>query len=470
MIGIILILSLFFVIKTKPNSQILENTSIPVVSSLPTISIVTLTPLSPDFLTHVALTYTAMPTIQPTATSILQPPACTFPLAQTTDAEAMPEEYTFSEPQVVLTGINNIVEWLPNNQQVLLTRRLDKNSRHQEIVLFNPQSSEVQVYAERESINEQPLWVDGADVILYPVVNVLNKTVDGKYIPPFDIQLQLWISRGDPNNAQLVEDRSITLDYVPYFSLASKPNNSQIIYRTSVDQEFFQSDLSTVPFEVLQPLPFDSSQWEYRKDFRALSIYDMRWRPNSSQIFLYSNGDIGGYTFLLDSNNGNICELGLGREGNENGWALNARWSSNGRYLAVVRTWGVRPIKTSDLVVIDTITGELYAMNLTSPDIKGQHFVVDVAWAPDNTHLAAVAQVVDPNSVSDYRKLSSLYLVDFRAKHVIQVSPSNAKIGSGPGEVNLAWSDDGKQLLAKCPTTQLGMLCLFNVQKQIVRR
>jgi hypothetical protein len=426
---------------------------------------ITQTPLPPDYPTHVAETLTAMPTVQPTATSTLQPPQCTFPLAQTTTTESAPEEYTFSEPQVVLTGIADIIEWLPNNQQVLLTRRLDKNSGHQEIVLFNPQSSEVQVYAERESINEQPTWMDGANAMLYPVVNILNKTVDGNFVPPFDIQLQLWISRGDPNNSELVEDRQMTLDFVPYLSMASKPDSGQIIYRASIDQEFFRYDLSTTPFDVPQSLPFDASRWEYRKDFRALSIYDMTWRPNSSQIFLYTNGDIGGYTFLLDSNTGEICELSLGREENENGWALNARWSSNGRYLAVARTWGVRPIETSDLAVIDTVTGELYAINLVPPDMEGQHFVIDVAWAPDNLHLAAVAQVVDPNSLTDYRKLSSLYLVDFLSNQAFQVPSPDVKIGSGPGDINLAWSDDGKSLLAKCPTTQEDRLCLFSVQK-----
>jgi tricorn protease-like protein len=247
--------------------------------------------------------------------------------------------------------------------------------------------------------------------------------------------------------------------------MTSKPDSGQIIYRTSIDQELFQRDLSTIPFDALPSIPFDASQWEYRKDFRALSIYEMSWRPNSSQILLYNNGDIGGYTFLFDASSGEICELSLGREGNENGWALNARWSSNGRYLAVARTWGMRPIKTSDLVVIDTITGELYAMSLTPPEMEGQHFVVDIAWAPDNLHLAAVAQVVDPNPVPDYRKLSSLYLVDFHVKQAIQVPSSNIKIGSGPGIVNLAWSDNGKFLLAKCPTTREERLCLFSAQK-----
>jgi Tol biopolymer transport system component len=378
------------------------------------------------------------------------------------------EEYTFSEPQVVLTGIADIIEWLPNNQQVLLTRRLDKLSGHQEIILLNPQSNEIQIYAERESVNEQPVWVDGANAVAYLVRNILNKTSDGKYVSPADIQLQLWLSRGDPNQAELIEEKEIISDQLPYLSIASKPGSGQIIYRANIDQEFSQRDLSHIPFNVLQSLPFDFSRWEYRKEFRPLSIYDMTWRPNSSQVFLYANGDIGGYTFLLDTNTGKVCELNLGAKENENGWALNAQWSSNGRYLAVARTWGMRPIKTSDLSVTDMVTGELYAMNLTPPDIDGQHFVIDIAWAPDNLHLVAVAQVREQNPSSsdhDYRKLGNLYLVDFHTNQAVQIPSSDIKVGSGPGSINLAWSDDGKSLLAKCPTAQEERLCLFSVKK-----
>ncbi|MBI3165054.1 MAG: hypothetical protein HYZ24_10250 [Chloroflexi bacterium] len=415
-IGLFLILALLFANKrlTNSNQQSEGNTTNPVTSPSPVVTpsstAFTGWTIMPDFPTPAALTLTAMPTPSSTTTSTLAPPACTFPLAGTTAEESTPEEYIFSEPQVVLTGIANIIEWLPNNQQVLLTRRLDKNSGHQEIILLDPQSNEIQVYAERESINEQPIWIDGANAVAYPVVNILNKTSDGKFVSPADIQLQLWLSRGDPNHAELIEEKEMTLDYLPYLSIASKPGSGQIMYRTSIDQEFTQRDLSTTSFNVLQSLPFDASRWEYRKDFRPLSIYDMTWRPNSSQVFLYTNGDIGGYTFLFDSNTGQICELSLDREGNESGWALNARWSSNGRYLAVARTWGMRPIKTSDLVVIDMATGELYVMNLTPPDMDGQHFVIDIAWAPDNLHLAAVAQVREQNPSSsdhDYRKIGN---------------------------------------------------------------
>ena len=97
-IGLILVIPLFFAIKTTAEMQEAKNTPMP-------------------------LTPTAMATFESNAvTTAKQPPQCTFPLAQTTAAESVSETYTFSEPQVVLTDERqpDIIEWLPDNQNVLI--------------------------------------------------------------------------------------------------------------------------------------------------------------------------------------------------------------------------------------------------------------------------------------------------------------------------------------------------------------
>jgi hypothetical protein len=104
-IGLILIIPLFFSFVTKANSPDAPNTDIPL---QPTVALSV--PDSSD---------EAKPK---------QPSACTFPLAQIPTEEYVPEEYIFSQPQVVLTAPAgnpyDIVEWLPNNQQVLMTEGL----------------------------------------------------------------------------------------------------------------------------------------------------------------------------------------------------------------------------------------------------------------------------------------------------------------------------------------------------------
>ena len=83
-ISLILIIPLFFVIQTRANPQVAENTPI---SAAPTI---------------------ADSSAPSSALTPQQPPQCTFPLADIATKESRPEEYTFSEPQVVLNGQGNI--------------------------------------------------------------------------------------------------------------------------------------------------------------------------------------------------------------------------------------------------------------------------------------------------------------------------------------------------------------------------
>jgi len=71
-----------------------------------------------------------------------------------------------------------------------------------------------------------------------------------------------------------------------------------------------------------------------------------------------------------------------------------ARWSPDGRYLAAARVHGpVGGASSSDLAVLDTVTGVLYTMTVTPPEMEGQHYVNDIAWAPDSRHLAVIGAV-----------------------------------------------------------------------------
>jgi len=100
-------------------------------------------------------------------------------------------------------------------------------------------------------------------------------------------------------------------------------------------------------------------------------------------------------------------------EDSKHAWV--ARWSPNGRYLAIVRGWGYSPHGDfSDLDVLDTLTGKQY-IQAFSPDVKGMHFVTDIAWAPDNYHLVAIGQVsAFPHCASKCMEdVNRLYLVDF---------------------------------------------------------
>jgi hypothetical protein len=442
-IGLILIIPLFFAIRSVANSPVAQVTG----------TAYTATP-------NVSQASASSPS--PVQNNAKEPPACTFPLAQTTTSESAPKNYTFSEPQALSPldaneGLIQIIDWLPDSQRVLLVEDLQNaSSAQQNIDLLNPQTGEVQIYATREQTNEPPAWIPGLNSVIYPETKLLKATQkNGMSVAPYEFDRQLWISRGNPQNAQLLEDARLTENRLSDFSVAVQPGGNEIIYRNDEDKQFSKRNGS---LGAQNPIAFDPAQWDYHGQFRgnAKPQYFMTWRPSTSQVFLYTYG-IGsfGYTFLFDTNTGQVCELNFG------GWAFFGRWSSDGRYLAIVRNQEPTfPTNSTDLAVLDTATGQIYSMEVVPTEIVGRHYVDDIAWAPDNRHLLILAGVTSfpgcaPNCSDDHR----LYLVDFVASQVTGVLSSNKFTANNPG-TNLAWSPDGSKVLALCPE-----LCLISVQR-----
>lgn len=444
-IGLILLIPLFFTVRTMANRQAEQNTPAPV---MPT------TVSAPE---------------EGEAQRPKQPPACTFPLAQTTTEEAMQEEYTFSEPQVVrakLSNIYEIIEWLPDNRRVLITQTYEIE-HYQSIDLLNPQTGAIQVYATRTTILGNPVWVPGLNAVVYSYTSLIDVDLNNPrtFQPPYHLKRQLWMSQGNPNDSQLLEDAEMTLDSLSVFSIAANPNGSEIIYLANTDKQPSKRKVSKTSLEMAQSVPFDLAQSAYhQKDPNSLISYETAWRPGSTQVFLYTDVNHlsqARYTFLLDTESGQVCEINLFGKTPAGQLAVELfpRWSPNGRYLAVLAAGG--------FVVLDTSTGDLYEMDakqLISIDIKGQLAINDIAWAPDSRHLAAAVQVVDYSVPpgEDYVKLRSLYLIDFPFNQAMLI-PSDIKLGTDFGYTSLLWSDDGSQILVKCSAVE--GLCLLPVHQ-----
>jgi Tol biopolymer transport system component len=429
-IGVIMIIPLFFVMRTAAEQNAAPNTLPPTVVIAPLLPTVANAPEDNN------------------AMKPKQPPACTFPLAGTTTEESTPEEYTFSEPQVVITPEANdshaeIVDWLPDSQRVLLIQNFSDTIK-QNIELFDPQTGSIQLYATRnQNFDLSAAWVSGLNAVVYPSMNIIK---DDKVNHRVEFTRQMWVSQGDPNNAQLIAD-NLEESYI-----AVKPDGSQMAYQHN--KQLFKRDSSLA---ALKSVAFDPTKWDHRQSSNSsLSPFKTAWRPGTSQIFFYSHsmGSIG-YTFLLDADTGQLCEL------NFDGWALFGRWSPNGRYLAIVRNQEASfPVNSTDLAVLDTDTGDLYTMGVTPKETEGRYYVNDIAWAPDNHHLLTLGSVQSfPGCSPDCHKDTQLYLVDFLSGQVNALIPARQYIANNSG-TNLAWSPDGYKVLAFCPK-----LCLISVKR-----
>jgi|CXWL01.1.fsa_nt_gi hypothetical protein len=442
-IGLILIIPLFFAINSAANQPEEPNTVAPaspaVAASVPEES----NELKPK-----------------------QPPACTFPLAEIKAKESKPEEYVFSEPQVVLTAPEgnplNVAQWLPDNQQVLITEGLhnqyvDNNNTapQQSISLYNLETGKSKLYAIRTETDETEMWQPELNGVVYSALNFTSLD-KAKGVRIFT--RQLWVSYGDPDATQLLADNL-------QFPFVVKPNENEILYLS--DKKMSKLDKS---LKKLSLASFDPDQWDYaksRRNDRAVS-YQMAWQPGTPLVFLYSGGGgslQGGYTFVVNTSNGHICELDLGGPVD---WA--ARWSSDGRYLAFARAKSYTGFSdTIDLAVLDSVTGDLRTIDVVSPDVKGQHYVTDLTWTPDNLHL-----LVFVNILSAYDSFETmhhkLYFVDFVTGQNDPLFPEfKSFFAEGiRGMNNFVWSPDGSKLLARCPVMgppATNHFCLISVQR-----
>jgi hypothetical protein len=438
-IGLILIIPLFFVMRTAAEQNAAQN-------ALPSTAVI-----APSLPTA------ANAPEESSALAPKQPPACTFPLAQITTAESTPEKYTFSEPQVVLNAnhnLYNIVEWLPDNQQVLITQDLYNTRKNeadhmlrQSIELYNPETGESKVYAIRYRIDEPPSWQSNLNAVVYPAMNFLGIDANTNQLK---FTRQAWVSREDSKSAQMLTD------YLPQFYLAVQSGSSATLYLS--DKKISKRDRS---LKDTEPVSFDMTQWDYVKGRRSeipLS-YKMAWQPGTAFMFLYGDGAqrFAGYTFILNTNTGQVCELNLG------GWAIKARWSSDGRYLAIIRAHEHFPISSSDLAVLDAVTGNVYTARVTPEKEKGKHYVDDIVWAPDSYHLLAIGSFSPYTNPSDGDQ-SRLYLVDFLSGQSDDILPTYTFYAASSKD-NLAWSPDGSKLLARCPTIQDEQICFIKVQR-----
>jgi dipeptidyl aminopeptidase/acylaminoacyl peptidase len=290
-----------------------------------------------------------------------------------------------------------------------------------------------------------PSWQPELNAVVYPIKNFHD--INGKTLT-FKLTLQIGVSYGNPDTAQLLEDN------LPELSVVFKPGGDEMVYLSS--KKIFKLDKS---LKKLPPISFDFAEWDYAKEQRGKNplLYSAAWQPRTSIIFLYGVGkDGGGYTFILNADTGQVCELNLGE-----GWVQMGRWSPDGRYLAVARFTDSHP---TVFTLLDSITGDVITLDSPPQGVEGKFYTGDFIWAPDSHHLLAYGRVyLSQNNalVGDAQNLG-LYLVD--------ISNKNTYVGAYEGlissrDYNWAWSPDGSKILIRCPIQAVDRICLISVNQ-----
>ncbi len=415
-----------------PATPIAKVTSTPVVQATPTsVAQTTSTPLPyPPPGSPTPPGSPATPTRVPTPI-----PPCAFAAAPApTTAGPSLDAYVFSEPRLVLThtAAIEIAGWLPDGERLLITRNFPDTNR-QVIETFNVRTGERQRYAERLNFSSRPAWLADRQAVAFVDVTreeggALRLSRGEKYpIDTLHTHLAFPYLAADPTGRQvsvLSSDRGI------------RPVITDVAGRTT-------RALST-------QLPEAATTYE--------QAYHMVWSPQGKWLACYSA--VGFY--LIEVATGQVCEADLGGQQYAPGkrWALDAQWSPDERYLAVLTTTGrMLPAKFSDLTILDTSTGEPRSIRPEADSATGLHYVTDMAWAPDSQTIA-IRSVVEEKEGILYE---GLYLVEAKTGQLRRMLPQMALIGGGYAGLSLAWSPNGSQIAVSWPTQTEGQLYLITV-------
>ena len=383
----------------------------------------------------------------PTAVSPMlkgkRPPKCVFSLPSFTHrpeppaSSPSPEALTFSEPQVVLTHTSaiGIAGWLPDGQRLLITKELPGTNR-QAIEIFNTRTREEFVYAERHSLTSPPVWLASQESVGF---------------------VESTLEKGDA--LRLSHNRE-----GPVETLRTHLASSYLaVDSTGEKVAFLLQDQGARP-AVMDLLGRGVQLFNVELPLSSIrtfeSIYHAAWRPRGNEIAFYNDSGL----YLLDTVSGQACEVALGLAGlGERGprWAYLAKWSPNGRYLAMITTSGRFPLEFSELTILDTVTGDLHTVQPERHLHSGKYYVLDIDWAPDSTTIAArVAVAMKEGVVYD-----GLYVMSTRGAQQERQLPELTFTGASAG-LSLSWSPNGKYLALNCPTSNEGQLCQIAVTRR----
>ncbi|GAB4578133.1 MAG: hypothetical protein Fur0022_08660 [Anaerolineales bacterium] len=320
-----------------------------------------------------------------------------------------------------------IAGWLSDNQTLLITRR-NPLQPSEAIETFNVQTGNIVLYGERRDFDGfKPIWLESEQAILY-----LDSEVNGSIV-----LRKIFI----PN--QLPFDLITNLNYS---DISVSPNEQQLVFFTEIEKE--QADFSNLSInqslgQITLPPPKELSRVSQR-EFRSV------WSPDGNRIAFYRNPNF----YLVDIPTNQVCEVTF--QGFAS-WAIDAKWSPNGRFIAMITTSSSNtPLQASMLSILDTITGEFSTYNVFPGNNPGQYFVEDITWEPNSRFLAVIA------AYHNQTIERGLFLVDSFLGDIRQILPGN-NFGGGIWTNQLDWSDDGSRIAINCPVSTEGRICLTTV-------
>jgi dipeptidyl aminopeptidase/acylaminoacyl peptidase len=381
--------------------------------------------------TSVAMTGASVAPAVAITSTLNTPSACQF--SKIVSGNSIPpaslNDYIISPLTPILSDTSrmNIYDWIPDNKRLIISR-FSPSTTNYTLSTLDVTTGLVQTYAERTNVDgERPIWIADLQAIAYTDFDLPQK-------PSSLPGIELWLSRGDPNETQRLAEHvsmnSLTVDDTGQLTYLFSQKNTEAVDLSVKTVNAASLSVQDIPLPAVlsrTSTSIDESLSEVEKPFRLLH------RPTTSQaLLLYKNQP----PLLFDFDSEQICQLDL------QSYVSEALWSPDDRFLAM-RTQNM-PIgfnATDGLTILDTSTNQYDEVDL------GAH-VYAMTWSPNGRYLAVL---VRRQSESESGMHQNLYLVDAVTKEYRDILPEYDFRGGANQSNQMAWSFDGRTLAITCP-------------------
>lgn len=351
--------------------------------------------------------------------------------------------YALGEPRVVLTHTDTIQigQWLQDNKSLLITKHM--GGRPEPIEILDTSSGQEYVIAQSNFFGSQLRWLENRKAVVY-----MDRTLD----QAGGTHNVIRVAQAQDTNVQTVAEGVTspfsvddTGDAISYF-VEDKPG--QIVSHSLKNGK---SDVTGISLPIYSQVYLTENNIYWASELNQ--SYQTIWGPGNSRLAAFN--PVGFY--LIEPNKKDICQVDLGTV-TEYGprWVIDAQWSPNGHYIALITTAGETPVSFLDLTILNVVTGQqkFYSLNEES--------VYSLQWSNNSKHLLLALHSPDELGLGTVT-LSILDPVSGES-----ISSEHEFLSS-----TIAWSPSNNSIAVSCPQIQRdpftvveGRICVIDILGQ----
>lgn len=355
----------------------------------------------------------------------------------TEDLDNWQNNYEFGEPQIVLHSPTSfaIVGWLPDGQKVLVVEGDPTDDAFYLIKTYDLLTQEPVTYGRFGPTHPRVAWLE-------------------------DVQKVAYIGYDGKANALVIAGKDAADVVVPILRYAGTMDARDNLV-VALEQNGPSSPVAFDGKGVSQQIPVVDVR-EYGIDLAAI-FWKMRLHPIEPNVAFFNQSGF----VIFDMQHGDVRPIDLGEETSESisgrRWALDAKWSPDGKQLAFLMRAGELPLGQTKLFVMELASEKLEEIPIPT------HYISDIQWAPNGQQLLIGGEVMQwgDSERADDPGNKQVLLVDIASHQHIEIEQLSRNYIQGDTGMSMQWSSDGSKLLTRCgydSQPENAAICLTDVR------